>query len=86
MAIDLNSYLYDRIFNIIHPYVPPCERNPYYKDPRDVDPSVDDSFRHPFVNSDATTFCIDMRKCSKCGIYFQPDNPFDSDLCHDCRN
>ena len=91
--------------NIIYgPYVPPCERHPYYDDPRDVKPenkSSGDSFREAFASGKIPFSYINqknyrpkeawddkyvnLRRCPKCGTYFQPLNNFDSPYCFDCR-
>lgn len=60
-----------------NPYVPPCERDPYYDDPRDVKPGSEDN-------------PIEMVQCRQCGTYFVPDasqlRSYVSDLCEKCRN
>lgn len=61
-----------------NPYVPPCERNPYYDDPRDVGP-----------NHDSTP--INLVQCERCGTYFaSPATPSrllqtQRHLCDECR-
>lgn len=53
------------------PYVPPCERDPYYEDPRDVKPDAE----------------IDLQQCMECGCFFQPYISFDVGsriYCKDC--
>lgn len=47
-------------------YVPPCERNPYYQDPRDVNPN--DTFNDTVSGSEF----IDLSQCPLCCGYFQP--------------
>lgn len=66
------------IFDV--PYIPPCERNPYYDDPRDF--NGDFSTWRAAINEQENTKTL--TKCVKCGTYFIPIS-FDR-LCEDCRN
>lgn len=64
------------LFPTYKPYIPPCGRNPYYDDPRDVKPNVEDN-------------AIEMTQCRQCGTYFVPDGswirPHVLTLCEKCR-
>lgn len=83
--MDFNNF-WQSVFNI--PYIPPCERNPYYDDPRDVKPETS----NPYVNGFFTvgsSYCdpiqkdaIPLVKCSRCGTYFI-SRGFDC-LCEEC--
>lgn len=85
--------MFKDIFNAIYgcEYVPPCERNPWYDDPRDAKPSecahtshqaeeTTESYSEQTVyEADDTTPNLgtvqQMYQCSKCGTFFIMEPP-----------
>lgn len=65
----MGSGLWSSMYDCFYQYVPPCERNPYYDDPRDVKPEER-------ADNGATIKIyqvLELIECDECHSFFQPD-------------
>lgn len=80
--------MWPSFINSLFEYVPPCERDPWHDDPRDVKPGSDTSYNpghawNQFVERTKSEDIVSMTQCTKCGIFFVSVDG--QTTCYNCR-